>query len=112
LGGQNGAVISVTYSPDGTEVMTTSSDGKFRLIDVATGKLVGPPLPGSAAPGWGTFFPDGKQIAATFWDGKGMVWNVDPQAWAAQACRIAHRNLTRAEWHDFLPQRPYRAVCP
>jgi WD40 repeat protein len=112
LGGQNGAVISVTYSPDGSEVMTTSSDGKFRLIDVATGKLVGSPLPGSAAPGWGTFFPDGKQIAATFWDGKGMVWNVDPQAWAAQACRIAHRNLTRAEWHDFLPQRPYRAVCP
>ena len=44
LRGQNGAVISVTYTPDGTEVMTTSSDGKFRLIDVATGKLVGAPL--------------------------------------------------------------------
>jgi WD40 repeat protein/DNA-binding SARP family transcriptional activator len=112
LRGQNGAVISVTYSPDGSQVMTTSSDGKFRLIDVATGKLVGSPLPGADAPGWGTFFPNGKQIAATFWDGTGMVWNVDPRAWAAHACRIAHRNLTRSEWHDFLPQRPYRAVCP
>jgi WD40 repeat protein/DNA-binding SARP family transcriptional activator len=112
LRGQNGAVMSVTYSPDGTQVMTTSSDGKFRLIDVATGKLLGAPLPGSNAPGWGTFFPNGKDIAAAAWDGKGMVWNVDPAAWAAQACRIAHRNLTRTEWHDLLPERPYRAVCP
>ena len=40
-----------------------------------------------------------------------IVWNVDPVAWKTQACRIAHRNLTRSEWHDFLPQRGYRAVC-
>src|SRR5206468_1100876 len=112
LRGQNGAVISVTYSPDGSEVMTTSSDGKFRLIDLATGKLVGAPLPGGEAPGWGTYFPDGKQIVATSWDGTGMVWNVDPNAWAAQACRIAHRNLTRSEWRDFLAQRRYSRVCP
>jgi WD40 repeat protein/DNA-binding SARP family transcriptional activator len=110
LRGQNGSVISVTYSPDGSEVMTTSSDGKFRLIDLATGKLVGAPLPG--APGWGTYFPNGKQIVATFWDGTGMVWNVDPAAWRKQACRIANRNLTRAEWRDFLAPRSYRAVCP
>ena len=30
----------------------------------------------------------------------------------AHACHIAHRNLTRAEWRDFLPQRSYRDVCP
>jgi WD40 repeat protein/DNA-binding SARP family transcriptional activator len=112
LRGQNGAVISVTYSPDGSEVMTTSSDGKFRLLDLATGKLVGAPLPGAAAPGWGTFFPNGKQVVATFWDGAGVVWNVDPAAWREQACRIANRNLTPAEWRDFLAPRPYRAVCP
>lgn len=112
LRGQNGAVISVTYSPDGSEVMTTSSDGKLRLIDVATGKLVGAPLPGADTPGWGTFFPNGKEVVATFWNGRGVVWNVDPAAWAVQACRIAHRNLTPSEWHDFLPQRPYERVCP
>lgn len=112
IGGQNGAVVSVTYSPDGSEVMTTSSDGKFRLFDLASGKLVGEPLPGADGGGWGTFFPNGKQIVATFWSGPGMLWNVDPAAWESQACRIADRNLTRAEWHDFLPERPYRAVCP
>ena len=92
--------------------MTTSSDDKFRLIDLATGKLIGAPLAGGQAPGWGTYFPNGKQIVATSWDGTGMDWNVDPQAWAMQACRIANRNLTRAEWRDFLPGRSYRAVCP
>ena len=112
LGGQNGSVLSVTYSPDGRDVMVTSTDGKFRLMDVASGKLIGAPLPGADIGGWGTYFPNGKQIAAAFWNGTGVVWNVDPQAWAAQACRIANRNLTRIEWHDFLPQRPYGAVCP
>jgi len=111
IGGQNGAVISVTFSPDGSDVLTTSSDGKVRLIDVATGKLVGAPLPGADAGGWGTYFPNGKEVVATFWSGTGVIWNVDPAAWAAQACTVAHRNLTRAEWRDFLPQRSYRAVC-
>jgi WD40 repeat protein len=112
LRGQNGGVSSVSYSPDGTQVMTTSGDGKFRLMDVATGKLVGAPLPGADVSGWGTFFPNGKQIVATFSNGTGMVWNIDPQAWAVHACRIAHRNLTRSEWRDFLPRRTYRRVCP
>ena len=57
------------------------------------------------------FFPDGKHVISTFADGTGVIWNVDPAAWAAQACTVAHRNLTRAEWRDFLPQRSFRAVC-
>jgi len=101
----------VTFNPSGTEVITTSSDGKLRLWDLASGKLVGAPLPGTDSGGWGTFFPDGKQVIAVFGSGTGVVWDVDPAAWKAHACRIAHRNLTRTEWQDFLPQRGYRAVC-
>jgi len=112
LGGQNGLVLSVTYDPTGTKVITTSNDGKFRLWDLASGKLVGAPLPGADTGGWGTYFPDGKQVIATFWSGTGVVWNVDPAAWKTQACRVAHRNLTRSEWRDFLPQRSYGHVCP
>ena len=74
---------------------TTSTDGKFRLWDVASGKLIGSPLPGSDTGGWGTFFPDGRYVAATFWSGVGVVWNVDPAAWSRRACQVAHRNLTR-----------------
>jgi WD40 repeat protein len=111
LGGQNGPVLSVTYDPSGTKLMTTSEDGKFRLWDVATGKLVGTPLAGADTGGWGTFFPDGTQIVATFWSGTGVVWNVDPASWRARACRVANRELTSAEWGDFVPERSYRRIC-
>ena len=112
LGGQNGLVLSVTYNPSGNELTTTSTDGKIRLWDLASGKLVGAPLPGADTGGWGTFFPDGKKIIAVFGSGTGVIWNVDPDAWQAHACRIAHRNLTRTEWPEFVPERGYRQVCP
>ena len=31
---------------------------------------------------------------------------------AAFACQVAGRDLTRDEWQDVLPNRPYRRVCP
>src|SRR5262249_21347341 len=111
LGGQNGDTISVSFEPHERRLLTTSSDGKPRLWALTSGKLIGDPLPGSSADGWGTFYPDGKHVIAVFASGTGVVWNVDPTAWAAHACRVANRNLTRAEWHDFVPGRAYRAVC-
>jgi WD40 repeat protein len=112
LGGQNGLVISVSYSPTGNELMTTSSDGKIRLWDLASGKLIGSPLPGADVQGWGTYYPNSNHVIAVFADGTGVIWNVDPASWEAHACQVAHRNLTRAEWRDFLPERPYAHPCP
>jgi class 3 adenylate cyclase len=31
--------------------------------------------------------------------------------WAERACRTAGRTLTRDEWRQFLPDRPYRPAC-
>jgi WD40 repeat protein len=112
LGGQNGWVSSVTFDPSGRAVLTTSADGKLRLWDAASGRLVGTPIPGSDTGGRGTFFPTGERVVAVFASGKGIIWDLDPVAWKTHACRIAHRNLTPAEWRDFLPERRYRAVCP
>jgi hypothetical protein len=41
-----------------------------------------------------------------------MVWDVNPTSWRARACAVAGRALTRAEWDEFLPGRPYQDVCP
>jgi hypothetical protein len=40
-----------------------------------------------------------------------FLWNADPKSWVTTACRIAGRNLTQAEWHQYLPDRPYQRTC-
>jgi WD40 repeat protein len=110
LAGQNVSVDSVDFNPSGRTLVTMSSDGNLRLWDVATRKLIGAPIPVSTGDGTAEFFPDGTHVLGDF-GSKGVVWNVDPAAWEAQACRVAHRALTREEWNNFLGQRRYRPVC-
>jgi WD40 repeat protein len=93
-------------------LVTLSADGSLRLWDVATRKLIGAPLLASSTGGSVHFFPDGRHVLATFANGTGVVWDVDPAAWKARACSVAGRNLTRAEWTQFLGRRAYRRVCP
>jgi WD40 repeat protein/DNA-binding SARP family transcriptional activator len=110
LVGGGGAVASISFDPARRWLMTTSGDGGIRIWDLSDDKLIGVPLPGSGF-GWGTFFPAGNHVVVVYPSGSGIVWNVDPASWSAAACRVARGNLTRAEWRDFLPHRPYRLVC-
>lgn len=110
LAGENSAVRSVDFDPSGRMLVTMSDDGNLRLWDVATQKLIGAPIPVSEGGGTAEFFPDGTHVLADF-GATGVVWNVDPVAWEAQACRVAHRDLTHREWNEFLGQRAYRPVC-
>ena len=112
-------VYSVAWSSDGSRLVTAGSDGTVRLYDALTGEQIGTslPVPGadlSAGPSsslYVTFSPDGRTIVAT--DTAGRVWLYPATAvgWEAYACRLASRQLTRAEWSQFLPGHPYRKVC-
>jgi WD40 repeat protein len=57
LAGQKGLVSSVAYLAGDSELVTTSGDGKLRLSDIASGRLVGPPRPGADTGGWGDSSP-------------------------------------------------------
>ena len=57
------------------------------------------------------FSPDGMLYSAST-DGTVGVWPVSLTAWQQQACRIAHRNLTRTEWRIYVGDRPYEETCP
>jgi hypothetical protein len=43
--------------------------------------------------------------------GAAQRWEVSPDAWSRQACRVAARELTPAEWDALVPDQDYRRVC-
>ena len=55
------------------------------------------------------FAPDGDLVIENLADT--AVWPSDVRAWVNFACQVAGRNLTRAEWRDLLPERPYQQIC-
>ena len=55
--------------------------------------------------------PDGRHLLETHGNGQGAVWDVDPESWERRACDLANRTLTREEWEEFLPGRPYEPAC-
>ena len=109
--GHNGGVLGVGFDPSGKLLITASGDGKLRLWDVSQHKLIGEPLPGTSGGGSVEFFPDGRHVFGMWQSGTGIIWDIDPSDWAARACSVANRTLTRAEWKRFVPDAPYRAIC-
>jgi WD40 repeat protein/class 3 adenylate cyclase len=107
-----GWVESLAFDPSGQIVVSSGSDGTTRLIDVAGRVILGTPLPGidnvheDAA-----FTPDGKRVLVLSDRGDGFAWDVTLAGWEKQTCAVAGRSLTRDEWAEFLPERPYDPAC-
>ncbi|CAG7849595.1 SubName: Full=Uncharacterized protein {ECO:0000313/EMBL:CCA76115.1} [Serendipita indica DSM 11827] len=78
LRGHEGAVYAVGFSPDGSRIVSGSSDKTLRLWDVDTGQPVGEPLRGHGdwvrAVG---FSPDGSRIVSGSSDKTLRLWDVD-----------------------------------
>jgi hypothetical protein len=106
----NAAVLTVDLSADGGLLATTSTDRTGRLWDVATGRPVGAALSGSGRDPIAAAFVDGERLAVLH-DRGGVAWDLTPEAWAAHACAVAGRPLTRAEWESALPRHDYAPVC-
>lgn len=104
-------VASSEFSRDRRLVATV--DGQAILWEVGSHKQIGGALPiRSEGPHTVAFLPGGSQLAVAAPNGSVLVWDVNPTSWWARACTRASRTLTRAEWDQFLPGRPYQAGCP
>ncbi len=105
-----GAVDPISFSPDGRLLVATSADQTTTVWDVDSRKRVGT----SFAIETGSipvarFAPNGDLVIDNLADT--AVWPTSLDAWEHFACRVAGRDLTRAEWSDLLPNRPYRRIC-
>jgi WD40 repeat protein len=113
--GHTDLITSVSFSPDGKTIASSSEDGTIILWDVATRQTIGQPLKDPSH--WVTsiaFNPldNGKTLASGDDDGTITMWNVDSQIWARKTCLRVGRNLTRTEWARYFPNDAYRKTCP
>jgi WD40 repeat protein/serine/threonine protein kinase len=117
-------IRGLTFSPDGTMLAATTEFATSRLWNVDSGApvggdLVGGELPITVAsipgpdrpeipfvPG---FSPDGLFLYAG--GDEPMVWSLNPADWRIAACTVAGRDLTSAEWGQFLPAQSTRPIC-
>ena len=110
LRGHEGVVFTSEFSPDGRTLATAGSDGSVILWDVESRRSLGK-LPGRLGQISGRFTPDGRRLFVLHELGTAQRWEVSPDAWSKHACRVAGRELTRAEWDELVPDQDYRAVC-
>jgi WD40 repeat protein len=110
LRGHEHEVYNAEFSPDGRMLATSSSDGTVILWDVESRRAVGtlPAPPDGLAT---RFTPDGRRLFTLGDSGAMTRWEVSPDAWSRRACRVAGRELTRAEWKELVPDQDYRPVC-
>ena len=113
LTGLTGFADTVGLAPDGKTAVGADSAGNVLLWDVPTRSTIGNALPGpvSGRNAAAAFTPDGHSVVVVSDTGEGWIWDVDPSHWLARACQVAGRSLTRQEWRELLPDRPYHATC-
>jgi WD40 repeat protein/tRNA A-37 threonylcarbamoyl transferase component Bud32 len=108
--GGNGA-FTLEFSPDGRTLAISGFEPAASLWDVASGTQIGPPLSAGDRRTMIDLSADGRQMLEVHGNGKGAVWDVDPESWKRRACDLANRTLTREEWEEILPGRPYEPAC-
>jgi WD40 repeat protein len=105
-------VASLSYSADGKRILTSGLDATVALWDAQTGR----PLSRLVTPerlllaGFGKD-PDSVLIATLF-GGPVYEWNTRGDYAIDFACKIAGRDLTKAEWRENVGDRPYHQTCP
>jgi WD40 repeat protein/class 3 adenylate cyclase len=107
-------VASIAVAPDGRHfAVGGGSSGGVKIWNVSTMDQFGATFPGGAG-AWTNlaYTPDGDNIVVVYGDNTANLWPVSVSSWMSHACAVAGRNLTKEEWHRFVPGHAYRKTCP
>ncbi|WP_030940431.1 helix-turn-helix domain-containing protein [Streptomyces sp. NRRL S-646] len=108
------AIKALAFSPDGSTLAVGGDAGTVQLWDIATQQPLGPPLPthGESIDTL-AFSPDSSMLYAGGEHVPLQRYVVDPDRAVSLVCaRAGNTELTRAQWRTYVPDRPYRRICP
>jgi hypothetical protein len=103
----------VEWLQDSRTAVVTSVDGTVVLFDAERGQ-VRATLPASidGGPGYARVIPDPAGEIVVFNDDRvALRYPMDPAVWLREACAVAGRDLTRAEWDRYVPGREWQPTC-
>ncbi len=121
LQGHSGIVYSMAWSSDGrlasvSDDLFTMNDGSVIIWDLESGQPSQTIQGHTGMSGGVVWSPDGR-LASTLdyiLDNDTInVWEMNPAVWIEKNCRRAGRNLTQAEWDQYLSWKDdYQKTCP
>jgi WD40 repeat protein len=106
-----GAIDSVSFSPDGSLVAAGAYDRTSTVWNVRSHQQVGNTFPEHVAAAPAVLFEPGGRLLIDY-EADAAQWPINVATWERFACQVAGRDLSRAEWRQILPARPYMHVCP
>jgi hypothetical protein len=112
--GITGPASDLALDSSASRLMVRGDDETLRIYDVGSRIPLGDPIDLDRIFTESSAVLRADGLAAAAVTGQGIVvWDLDPDHWVDAACQIAGRNLTRAEWDQYIADlAPYRATCP
>ena len=96
-------IAGIVFSADGSLAAVMDLDFSIRLVDVRDGAPLGEPIWASDVGfGFSGFAPDGSVLVMPGPTGA-VILDLEVGHWRDAACELAGRQLTRAEWDQYLP---------